>query len=615
MSNLPSWKRSFAEGIEKFRLQDLDGALNAFDEVLNNFPLRFLIRGMTSLHDFQAIRLADGASYVLYDSRASVYEKRNRFKDALRDAKKTIDIAPAQWHGYFRSARLFASLNRSSAALRMCSLALERFGDDAKHQGRRRELTALRCQLEAQTKSPIAGMPVELLLMVFDFACRPVTLSHVCRRWRDVALAHPTLWHSLVLTEPPKKALHKVREWHRRRGQVAELTIRKSLGGVILKPSEADQMAHPNDLAMRDEILAELRRLDLTYVRACHLEDVDVSLFLNSLWGNTCSPGPQRLETLSISQSSLGRGVPLGKTEHTVPSWANLRAFRIINMECHWPAFTVFVRGLTSFEYKISGFPINFDPIRIIMQANPTLERVVIESSSTSLPDVPETPETLIMPHLRHLELNGVTLSSRSTQNLTLPSLQVLRLSGLPALAKVLERLVDNPDTSLAELVELTITNSFFRTTALTLALHRSPKLKILQLRSDFDANVIAQSLSKPPGSTLPPVLAFECRGLIPTGLPILCPSLEVLDLSGSPNLRTAPVMHVVKERLGLASSQDGGTYRLPGEESDRNVSCIQTLKVDECPHIEADILPWFRKNVPKFSCRYATTKERWRSA
>ena len=71
----------------------------------------------------QAIRIVNNTSYVLYDSRASVYEKHNRLKDALRDAKKTVDIAPAQWHGYFRSARLFASLNKSSAALRMCSLA------------------------------------------------------------------------------------------------------------------------------------------------------------------------------------------------------------------------------------------------------------------------------------------------------------------------------------------------------------------------------------------------------------------------------------------------------------------------------------------------------------
>jgi tetratricopeptide (TPR) repeat protein len=289
----------FAEGIERFRL-DLDGALKSFDE---------------------AIRLADGASYALHDFRASVYEKQNRLKDALRDAKKSIDIAPTQWHGYFRSARLFASLNKSSAALRMCSLAMERLGEDEKYDGRRRELTALRCQLEARTKCPTAGVPVKLLLMVFDLVCRPITLSHVCRRWREIALSHPTLWHSLVLAESPKKALRKVQEWRRRsRGQVAELTIRKSLGGVVLKPLDDHQMAHPDDLAVRDDILAELRRLDLARVKTCHLEDVDVALFLTALWGDICSPNMQCLETLSVSQSLLRRGEPLGRSEYSIPS-------------------------------------------------------------------------------------------------------------------------------------------------------------------------------------------------------------------------------------------------------------------------------------------------------
>jgi len=567
---------------------------------------------------------------VLYDSRASVYEKQNRLKDALRDAKKTIDIAPAQWHGYFRSARLFASLNKSSAALRMCALALERLGDDddddAKHDGRRRrELTALRSRLleeEARrtTKSspPIAGMPVELLLIVFDLARRPVALSHVCRRWREIALAHPTLWRSLLLAESPKKALRKAQEWRgRSRGQVAELTIRKSLGSVVLKPSGGIQMVHPDDLAMRDEILAELRRLDLTYVEACHLEDVDVPFFLTSLWGSTRLSSPQRLETLSVSQSFLRRGVSLGKTEHGIPSWANLRALSVIDMQCHWPAFTVFVRGLTSFEYKIPASPVDFEPIRSLLQANPTLEKLVIETNTSSPPHAVEIPEALIMAHLRHFELTGVTISPRSTLNLSLPSLQILRLSMLPGSAMVLENLIDDPATSLAELVELTMKNCYFQTLPLTLALARSPKLKILQLRGDFDANVIAEYLSMP-HSTLPPVLASESKRLVATEFPISCPSLEVLDLSGSPSLRTGPVMRVVKERLALAASQDGGRYRLPGEENDQHVSCIQVLKVDECPYIEADMLPWFRKNVPKFSCQYATTKkrkekERWR--
>ena len=554
---------------------------------------------------------------MLYDSRASVYEKQNRLKDALRDAKKTIDIAPAQWHGYFRSARLFASLNKSSAALQMCSLALDRLGDDAKHEGRRRELMALRSHLEAQTKSPIAGMPVELLLMVFDLACRPIALSHVCRRWREVALSHPTLWHSLLLAEPPKKALRKAQEWRERsRGKVTELTIRKSLGGAVLKPSEGDQMMHPNDLAMREEILAELRRLDLTCVKACHLEDVDVSLFLSSLWDNKNPPNPQQLETLFVSRSSFKPGMALGESEYDMASWKSLRALRIINMECHWPAFTMFVRGLTSFEYKISGSSIDFEPIRSLLQANPTLESLIVETNTSSPPHTIDMPESLIMPHLHHFELTGVVLSPPSTRNLTLPCLQTLRLSMLPGLVMVLENLVDDPGTSFAELVELSIKNCIVETQPLTLALSRSPKLKILQLRGAFDANAIAESLSK--AYSMPPsVLVSESRGIVTTEPPILCPSLDVLDLSGSQNLSTGPLMRVVKERLALAESQEGGVYRLAGEENDRHVSCIQTLKVDECPLIEADLLFWFRNNVPKFSCRYATkkTKERWRMA
>ena len=41
MSSSPSWKKFFAEGIERFRLQDLDGALNSFDKVLT-FPSLFI---------------------------------------------------------------------------------------------------------------------------------------------------------------------------------------------------------------------------------------------------------------------------------------------------------------------------------------------------------------------------------------------------------------------------------------------------------------------------------------------------------------------------------------------------------------------------------------------
>ncbi|KAH9002753.1 hypothetical protein EDB86DRAFT_2897795 [Lactarius hatsudake] len=74
MPSTPSWNKFFAEGTKHLRCQDIDEAIKSFDK---------------------AVSLANDKSYVLYDSRASAYEKKNRLEDALRDAKKTIDIAPS----------------------------------------------------------------------------------------------------------------------------------------------------------------------------------------------------------------------------------------------------------------------------------------------------------------------------------------------------------------------------------------------------------------------------------------------------------------------------------------------------------------------------------------
>ncbi|KAI0246739.1 hypothetical protein BJV78DRAFT_116524 [Lactifluus subvellereus] len=592
MTSIPSWKKSFNKGIAKFRHQDLDGALKSFNE---------------------AIRFAGDTSYTLYDSRASVYERLNRPKDALHDAKKTIDIAPAQWHGYFRSARLFAALNKSDAALQMCSLALERLGTDAKYEARRRELLALRSQLEAQAKCPIAGIPVELLLMVFELAGRPVLLSHVCRRWREVTLSQPALWRSLVLTGQPKKALRKAREWGKRScGRIAELTVRKSLGEIIL-PQDRQRAVHPDDIATRDNILAELQLLDLARVKAFHLESVDVAHFLAALESDTSDVDSHTLnclETLSISQTSSNGPFFFGSKAYAIRSWESLRALSISNMGCNWMALTVLLHDLTSFEYRTSDFPVDFQSIRRLLQANDKMEKLVIEAENVYLFARPvEVPKMLTSAHLRHLELDGVNLSRHSTLNLSLPSLQILRLSRLPGTVTVLQNLVEDLGTSFAGLIELTMRGCSLQASSLTLALTQAPKLEVLQLTSDFDVNAVAESLSRPCTVALP-VPTSRSIEPIPTELPILCPALSVLDLSGSPSLKTGPLMRIVKERIALAASEDGGRYRLPGQDDEQRVSYIQVLKVDGCPDIEAEILPWFRKNVPTFSCRYIVAKE-----
>ena len=121
-----------------------------------------------------------------------------------------------------------------------------------------------------------------------------------------------------------------------------------------------------------------------------------------------------------------------------------------------------------------------------------------------------------------------------------------------------------------------------------------APKLTILRC-TDFHG-VVAESLSKP------------CKAILrgsTVELPVLCPALSVLDLSRSPRLKTDLLVRIIKERIALAASEEIGRYQLPGLDSDQRVSCIQTLKVDGCPRIKEEKLPWFQENVPEFSCCY----------
>ncbi|KAH9080354.1 hypothetical protein EDB83DRAFT_2609134 [Lactarius deliciosus] len=391
MSSEQSWKKFFAEGLEHFRYQDIDKPLKSFN---------------------QAISLADDTSHVLYDSRAFAYEKQNRLKDALRDAEKTIDIAPEQWHGYFRSARLLAGLGHTDDALWMCSLALERLGDSTEHEARRRELTDLREHLEAQTKCPVSGMPVELLLAIFQLSSNPVVISHVCRQWREIVLSQPTLWRSLVLTAPVEKALLKVPEGYKRScGRIKRLSILKSLAAIF--PSRFDTR-EPEDHAIYADLLATLRVLDWTVIKECHMEDVGAESFFYTLSDGTTFLPPT-----------------LGNPLHII----------VINGGCNWEQLSTSMRHLTSFEYKLESAPGIFIGFHSFLEANPGLEKLVIEADKP-YPGVPVAPVPLTLAHLRHLELTGVVPFRVERGNFSLPSLQILRMTRLKGAASILTEFV-----------------------------------------------------------------------------------------------------------------------------------------------------------------------------
>jgi F-box/TPR repeat protein Pof3 len=546
----------------------------------------------------QAIHLANDRSYVLYDTRASFYEKLNCFNYALLDAKKTIDIAPSKWHGYFRSARLLAALGQSNAALQMSALALQHLDYGPKDESRRLELTVLRQDLESPPKKcPVSSVPVELLLVIFRLSNNPAIISHVCHRWREVAHSQPALWRSLSLTAPAEKVLPKIEEWNRRsRGRIVELTICESLTTALIF----------EDCAIYSDILAALRHLDLTELKGCHLEDVKAEPFLDALNNGTRFV---HLDTLFVSTTRAYRLV-LGSAEHDKLPWENLRILSVTNGRCDWAQLSMTMHCLTSFEYKIHTDNASVRDFHQFLQANPGLEKLVIEVVANYPIVFPTPQEPLTLANLHHLELRGALPFQIKSGNFSLPSLQILRVTWLQEASVQLSGLLEDETTSFAGLTELTTSCRLIGRQTLTSILRQAPKLKILNC-VDIDS-VVVESLSKPCTALLRGPASDDPK-LVPAQIPILCPALNTLDLSWSPRLKTDPVVQIVKARITLAASQDSGRYQLPGgEDGDLRVSCIHTLKVDACPLIDTEMVPWFQEHVPEeFSCQFDLKRKR----
>ena len=543
---------------------------------------------------------------MLYDTRASVYEALSCSNYALYDALKTIGLAPTQWQGYYRSARLLASQGQRDAALRMCAMALGNLGSDPQDDSRRRELTELRQRLEAVPPPPchISSLPAELLVTIFTLSNNPAVIAHVCQEWRAVARSQPALWRNLVLTTAAPGSggvLQKINEWHRwSSGWITELHIHKS----ALFPSGDGKASDRSGIY--DDVVAALRRLDLTKLKECHTVDMDTGLFFPALGGN--DDGLRNLECLSSCFEVSSFLMPSFGCSRL--SWQSLRSVSLVGVQCNWAELSMSMCCLTSFKYQIyTNFGGRFIHFHRFLEANAgTLEKLVVEvmipiagSGASRLDNTSGSEPVLTLARLRHLELKGVAPFHISKGNFILPSLRILRILWLTDAALVLTILLEDGGTSFAELVELTTQGHFVGTQILSAVLLRAPKLKILRC-SDFDSDTVTKSLSKPCTVLLRDP---STQLVIPVQLPVLCPALGVLDLSWSPQLEIDHLVPIIKERVALAASEEG-RYQLPGPDGgDRRVSCIQMLTVDGCPQIEEDKLPWFQGNVPEFSCRY----------
>ncbi|KAH9937265.1 uncharacterized protein B0H18DRAFT_950178 [Fomitopsis serialis] len=562
-----------------FRAGQLDDALALFTEALT----------------------LEGNEYTLYDSCAAVKEKLGKTKDALRDSKRVIDLAPQRWQGYARSARLFLKIRKYDNALYMIKLALERVSaDDSK---RRAELEALQCQilqgvdeqreLTSRTSYHFGQLPLELAADIFTSAltedhARVVVLAQVCKNWRLIITNTPHLWNNLVLSK--QSPVKKAKAWSTRsRGRIVHLTLRESLKGT---PWALD----------------ELQDLSLESLRTLRLADFPLGAVRQRL-PNLTSDVLRTLDVLDVDNRTEAGPVTWLWTD---PSMA-VRSLSVYFAVFDWASLVTYFPRLEHFTFKAPLVDIPLSALSDFLRAHVGLRSLslgIMDFVYHRAPDREQPPVHL--PHLERLEIEYHDFAmSFMFPLLHLPTLRSLNISrGVHAIDTSLQHLITSgAGKSLRELRISLCAVSAGRVVDL---LHEAEALEVLELRylGGNQANTILHALSEQPKSPPRGHDTEISKGDGAGTSTVLCPSLSYLDFSHCPDVKSGPLMALVKARLSSTDS-DG---QVDVAAASTQPAPIDTLIVDGCPSVEIDILPWLRSKVRRVSCVYMSKKDaKWR--
>ncbi|KAG2078798.1 hypothetical protein BDR04DRAFT_1226038 [Suillus decipiens] len=547
-----SWKASFEQGISSFKRNKHSEALVFFNEAIS----------------------FGCDSFIVYDSRAAVHEKLGNNKAALLDAKKVVDTAPDRWQGYARSARLFHALNKDEAAIKMIDLALERIKpDDAQ---RRQELHTLKSQATdalkvtderrrariAKIAYHIGKLPVEIFAEIFGLVvaadhAQILKLSHVCKHWRGIAIKTPSLWQTLVVSK--NRPAKKVRLWmERAQTHVLELSFHHNISEMDL-PSTLWELSPLS--------WCGLRSLAASGSLFSQLYDL-----LHQLSKTECI---SRLEHLDIT------GCP--GFERFLPDFedSHLDTLKVAN-------FTPSMGGLWSRVHRLKSMTIEAGCIEILpaLTANQSLENLVL-SDLVPIQRQPGGDDRAELSNLRCLKIFNNAWLSLITHVVVAPNLQVLHLFNDGHSFDVLE--FAHAD-SLRALRELRVGSCSTTASSLNAIIAGAPLLETLQISGIH--------------GVVNDVLDFICGRHPNDQHQDMCTFLKHVDLSNCGDLLTRNAYSLVKARLHTDQpiTVDGDR---PGCKSQ-----IESLRLDGCPLIEAEMLPWFRGKVKMFSCVYMTKKE-----
>ncbi|KAG6868975.1 hypothetical protein C0993_006497 [Termitomyces sp. T159_Od127] len=591
-----AWKPSFNQGITSFKELCLDEALNHFSKASQTSSSR---RQVST--DFQALKCTGGdQQHVIYDSRAAVHEKLGMHKEALRDARAVIKLAPDQWQGYARAARLFLLASKFDASLSMADMALSRIKQS--NTKRREEISRLKddilraqcaeAKLQRSMRNQFEKLPVELLGEVFRYALSddPGTLIRVlrvCSYWRNVAWTTPALWDTLILTA--RFPVRKLSLWlNQSKGIIRELYVR------------ADVTNHP------EWPFSELANIAWDRVRVFSAVSWDVAQYIeNRKLGKdslSCLEAFEMMEERFCRRRASPGLFSLLRN-------ATLRSICFAKSEFSWKEISDNLASLTSLSIH-SG---SKDPQYLMqaLEANPGLETVkILDHFNYICPG--RSP--LRLSYLTHLELMGSWAPSL-LESLVVPNLYtlIIRASSF-TLDLAFNRMIATEGS--IRLTHLIIDRCSIDSNVINQLLQRAENLTHLQLNSlSKCANSVIENLA---GSVFPK--KDKTAPLDTIGTPIICPALTHIDVSQSQDVLTGPLIRLVKSRISAAAAitawEESHAVNVDNEGTAPPPKCarIVSLIMDQCSQIDAAWLPWLRKNLQNVSCVYEPKqKSHWR--
>ncbi|KAJ7147052.1 hypothetical protein C8R43DRAFT_538718 [Mycena crocata] len=494
----------------------------------------------------EALLVGGDREYTVYDSRAAIYERQGKTKNALQDVKRVIKLVPTHWQGYARASRLFLAVRKFDEASTMADMALSRI--EPSDFMRRKKLCELKEEVYEHRRRQIyhfGKLPVEIITAIFEMVVGPdwsqvLTIWQVSKHWHSIALNTPNLWSILILTNR-HPARHAQRWIERSKGRIRELSLRSTLSRSPVS----------------------LNGLLWHHLRICKLENHDIAEYMG---GTSNLHRLSALDELQVNDSTLNCDPLL-----SIPN-PKLRRLTLQGPPFSWHLLASNHQNLTSLEVLRPPTSLTIEELFVILESNPMLEELILDLDTRGVAS-PDPPPPLMLPNLHTLHLTNTPWTHIFFDIVTMPCLQTLRLSGIRAIG--LDSLIEKRP----ELLHLSVHCCVVPSLELLKLLGITPSLKTLELtRLDAVANVVNEALA---------------GERTPSGANAMCPALAHLNVSHCPDVRTAPIVALLKSRN--ASNND----------IEPPLAQITTLIIDGCPQIEASSLPWMRAQVKTFSCIY----------